>query len=107
VRSPHAALSPLIGPEFDDFLGASIGEDRNGTGLSVALSRELNLVVRELEVPVWLRPPWPRARSGRRCHVIETTTRSRIGARNFKRLRRPRATCSSPQRVARGVIELT
>ena len=31
----HAALSPLIGPEFDDFLGASIGEDRNGTGLSV------------------------------------------------------------------------
>jgi hypothetical protein len=31
----HAALSPLIGPEFDEFLGASIGEDRNGTGLSV------------------------------------------------------------------------
>ena len=29
----HAALSPLIGPEFDEFLGASIGEDRNGTGL--------------------------------------------------------------------------
>jgi hypothetical protein len=27
----HAALAPLIGPEFDDFLGASIGEDRNGT----------------------------------------------------------------------------
>jgi len=23
----HAALSPLIGPEFDQFLGASIGED--------------------------------------------------------------------------------
>jgi hypothetical protein len=37
----HAALAPLIGPEFDDFLGASIGEDRNGTGLSVlsALAR--------------------------------------------------------------------
>jgi hypothetical protein len=37
----HAALSPLIGPEFDDFLCASIGEDRNGTGLSVlsALAR--------------------------------------------------------------------
>jgi hypothetical protein len=31
----HAALSPLIGPEFDEFLGASIGKDRNGTGLSV------------------------------------------------------------------------
>jgi hypothetical protein len=31
----HAALLPLIGPEFDEFLGASIGEDRNGTGLSV------------------------------------------------------------------------
>jgi hypothetical protein len=30
----HAALSPLIGPEFDEFLGASIGEDRNGTGLA-------------------------------------------------------------------------
>src|SRR5271157_3271525 len=37
----HAALSPLIGPEFDEFIGASIGEDRNGTGLSVlsALAR--------------------------------------------------------------------
>ena len=37
----HAALSPLIGSEFDEFLGASIGEDRNGTGLSVlsALAR--------------------------------------------------------------------
>ena len=37
----HAALSPLIGPEFDEFLGASIGEDQNGTGLSVlsALAR--------------------------------------------------------------------
>ena len=31
----HAALSPLIEPEFDKFLGASIGEDRNGPGLSV------------------------------------------------------------------------
>jgi|ERR1700678_814663 hypothetical protein len=31
----HAALSPLIGSEFDEFLGASIGEDRNGTGLTV------------------------------------------------------------------------
>ena|SRR5271165_1047393 len=37
----HAALTPLIGPEFDEFLRASIGEDRNGTGLSVlsALTR--------------------------------------------------------------------
>jgi hypothetical protein len=37
----HAALAPLIGPEFDEFLGASIREDRNGTGLSVlsALAR--------------------------------------------------------------------
>jgi len=31
----HPALSPLIGPEFDEFLGASLGEDRNGTRLSV------------------------------------------------------------------------
>jgi hypothetical protein len=37
----HAALSPLIGPEFDEVLGASIDEDRNGIGLSVlsALAR--------------------------------------------------------------------
>ncbi len=37
----HAALAPLIGPEFDKFLYASIGEDRNGTMLSVlsALAR--------------------------------------------------------------------
>ncbi len=48
----HAALSPLIEPEFDEFLGASIGEDRNGTGLSVlsALAR--------LDVD-----PWEEARS--------------------------------------------
>jgi hypothetical protein len=31
----HAALSPLIGLEFDQFLGAPIGEDRKGTTLSV------------------------------------------------------------------------
>ena len=31
----HAALSPLIGSEFDDFLGALIGEDQNGTELTV------------------------------------------------------------------------
>jgi hypothetical protein len=37
----HAALSPLIGPEFDEFLCAPIGADRNGTMLSVlsALAR--------------------------------------------------------------------
>ena len=37
----HAALSPLIGSEFDEFLCAPIGEDRNGTMLSVlsALAR--------------------------------------------------------------------
>jgi len=37
----HAALSPLIGTEFDEFLCAPIGEDRNGTTLSVlsALAR--------------------------------------------------------------------
>jgi len=37
----HAALSPLIGPEFDEFLCAPIGEDRAGTPLSVlsALAR--------------------------------------------------------------------
>jgi hypothetical protein len=37
----HAALAPLIGAEFDKFLCAPIGEDRNGTPLSVlsALAR--------------------------------------------------------------------
>ena len=37
----HAALSPLIGREFDEFLGAPIREDVNGTTLSVlsALAR--------------------------------------------------------------------
>jgi hypothetical protein len=40
--------SPLIGSEFDEFLGASICEDRNGTGLSVlsALAR--------LDVDPWI-----------------------------------------------------
>ncbi len=37
----HTALTPLLGREFDNFLFASIGEDRNGTTLSVlsALAR--------------------------------------------------------------------
>ena len=37
----HAALTPLLGREFDSFLFASIGEDRNGTTLSLlsALAR--------------------------------------------------------------------
>jgi hypothetical protein len=37
----HSALTPLLGREFDDFLFAPIGEDRNGTTLSVlsALAR--------------------------------------------------------------------
>ena len=37
----RTALTPLLGREFDDFLYASIGEDRNGTELSVlsALAR--------------------------------------------------------------------
>ena len=43
----HMALAPLIGPEFDQFLGAAIGGGRNGTMLSVlsALAR--------LEVDPW------------------------------------------------------
>jgi hypothetical protein len=48
----HAALSPLIGSEFDEFLGASIGEDRNGTGHTV-LSAFARLNV----------DPWQEARS--------------------------------------------
>ena len=37
----HPALAVLIEPEFDEFLCAPIGDDRNGTGLSVlsALAR--------------------------------------------------------------------
>jgi hypothetical protein len=31
----HPALAVLIEPEFDEFLCAPIGDDRNGTGLSV------------------------------------------------------------------------
>jgi hypothetical protein len=50
----HAALSPLIGSEFDEFLGASIGEDRNGTGLSV-LSALARLDVASVRLLVKLR----------------------------------------------------
>ena len=37
----HTALTPLLGREFDDFLFAPVGENRNGTTLSVlsALAR--------------------------------------------------------------------
>ena len=57
-------------------------------------------------VPTWSMAPVVEAFQGR-CHVIETTTRSGVAVRNFKRPRRPRATYSSPRCVARGVIELT
>ena len=41
MEMTHAALVSLLGPEFDEFLFASIGEDRNGKLLSVlsALAR--------------------------------------------------------------------
>jgi hypothetical protein len=44
----HAALTPLLGREFDNFLFASIDDDRNGPLLSVvsALAR--------LEVDPWI-----------------------------------------------------
>jgi hypothetical protein len=62
----HVALSPLIGPEFDELLGAPISEDRNGTTLSVlsALAR--------LDVDPLARSHEPCAdadRSG--CHAID------------------------------------
>ena len=43
----HAALAPLIGPEFGPFLFASIGEDRNGKLLSV-----LSMLAR-LDIDPW------------------------------------------------------
>src|SRR5271169_6412092 len=43
----HAALAPLIGPEFGPFLYAPIGQDRNGKLLSV-----LSMLAR-LEVDPW------------------------------------------------------
>ena len=35
----HAALSPLIGPEFDKFLGASIGDEAEHGSASFPRSR--------------------------------------------------------------------
>jgi hypothetical protein len=43
----HSASAPLLGPEFDDFLFAPIGEERNGMQLSV-----LSAMAR-LEVDPW------------------------------------------------------
>jgi hypothetical protein len=47
VRMSRSVYTPLLGPEFDDFLSAPLGEDRNGMRLSVlsALAR--------LEVDPW------------------------------------------------------
>jgi hypothetical protein len=41
IEMTHSALGSLLGPEFDDFLYASIGEEKNGMLLSVlsALAR--------------------------------------------------------------------
>ena len=60
----HGPLPPLIGAEFDKFLGAPIGEGRNGTPLSVlsALAR--------LDVD-----PWQEAASLARMPVDAAATR--------------------------------
>ncbi|MGA2495611.1 MAG: hypothetical protein ABSF67_22205 [Roseiarcus sp.] len=64
VAMTHAPLAPLIGAEFDKFLGAPIGEGRNGTPLSVlsALAR--------LDVD-----PWQEAASLARMPVDAAATR--------------------------------
>jgi len=41
----------------------------------------------------------------RRCHVVESRTRSHCVTRNFRWRRLPRATCSSPRREACGAFE--
>ena len=43
----HAALTPLLGREFDNFLFASIGDDRDGPVLSVVS------VLARLDVDPW------------------------------------------------------
>jgi hypothetical protein len=64
----HIALAPLIGPEFDKFLCASIGDGRNGTMLSVlsALAR--------LDVDPWLEAAalarMPRAEATKRLTAL-------------------------------------
>ena len=79
------SVSPVLKADwFDSRWGK---EDQRGNG---------NLMTREKVLEA----------AKRRCHVIETTTRSGIAVRNFKWPRRPRATCSSPRRVGRGVFEL-
>ena len=45
--------------------------------------------------------------SGRHCHVAMRKARAVYVLQIFKPPRRPRATWSSPRRVARGEIELT
>jgi adenylate cyclase len=62
--------------------------------------------VRESDNPALIQAYLEKYPNNGRCHVVETTTRSGIGARNFMRPRRPRATCLSQRRGARGVIEL-
>ncbi len=70
----HAALTPLLGREFDNFLFASIGEDRNGTTLSVlsALAR--------LDVDPWLETTslahMPRERATERLAAVITAVRT-------------------------------
>jgi hypothetical protein len=76
----HAALSPLIGPEFDQFLGASIGEDRNGTGLSVlsALAR--------LDVDPW-KEATSLARLPREAAAVRLTELSPMAATGLREMR--------------------
>jgi len=75
----HAALSPLIEPEFDKFLGASIGEDRNGTGLSV-LSAFARLNVDPWQEATSLARMPRDAAAARLTELIEALPRARANA---------------------------
>ena len=88
----HTALTPLLGREFDDFLYASIGEDRNGTTLSVlsALAR--------LDVDPWQETAslarMPRERATERMTAVIAAVRKDL------------ATSLAPETIAARLIAL-
>jgi hypothetical protein len=98
-RESHMIESRGWAHDDDLFGGREIGQSDQVSFLILIVPR---LLLRESRSSA----EWRRSTLGGRCHVIEATTRSGIDVRNFKRPRRPRATWSSPRRVARGAIEL-
>ena len=86
----------------------ALGVAASKIGSSTSIAAVMQTRSRKVEMPSGLSLPLAFGMyTRRRCHVAMRKARAVYALRIFKPPRRPRATWSSPRRVARGEIELT